>query len=335
MSTAAGHEVRGLRGEDLDPEIRAFVRRMSEGWARYPGFAGAAPSEARRIAEIVREPWTRGGPEMRAVTEHEIPAGTGPVRVRCYDPGPPGLKPGLVYLHGGGWTIFSLDTHDRLMRELAARAGAVVVGVDYALSPEAKFPLALTQASAAVRYVMTRGRDFGVDPTRVAIAGDSAGGNLSLATCLRLRDAGDAALPAGMALLYGAFARTCSADAVARFGGEGYMLAGDEMDQFWKNYLNDESEAEDPYACPVLADLRGLPPALLVVPSCDVLTEQSLRLAGLLENAGVKTRCNVYDGATHSFLEAVSVSKLADRALAETATWLRDVLGQNAPAPRT
>jgi len=185
-----------------------------------------------------------------------------------------------------------------------------------------------------VRYVMTRGRDLDVDPSRVAIAGDSAGGNLSLATCLRLRDAGDAALPAGMALLYGVFARDCSDDAVSRFGGEGYMLGGDEMDRFWKNYLNDESEAADPCACPVLADLRGLPPALLVIPSCDVLAEQSLRLAGLLEKAGVKTTSRVYEGASHSFLEAVSVSKLADRALAETAAWLRTVLGTNVSAPR-
>ena len=326
MADTTRGEATGRRGEDLDPSIRSFVGAMSAGWAQHPGFAAAAPPEARRIAAIVREPWTRGGPQMAAVTEHEVPSATGPVRVRCYDPGPAGPKPGLVYLHGGGWTIFSLDTHDRLMRELAGRSGAVVVGVDYALSPEAKYPVALGQVCAVVRFLASGGPELGVDAARFAIAGDSAGGNLSLAACLRLRDEGARVLPAGMALLYGVFARHSSPDAIARFGGEGYMLAADEMDRFWHNYLNDEREADDPYVCPIRADLRGLPRALLVVPACDLLTEQSIRMADRLAEAGVPTRRSVYEGASHSFLEAVSVSPLADRALADIAEWLRSVL---------
>ncbi len=326
----------GGPGADRAPAARAFVKAMGEAWAAHPGFATAPPAEARRIAEAVRAPWTRGGPAMAAITEHHVPAGTGSVRVRRYDPGGERPKPGLVYLHGGGWTIFSLDTHDRLMREFAARAGVTVVGVDYALSPEARFPVALTQVCAVLAHLASRGGEVGVDPSRLAVAGDSAGANLAVAACLRLRDSGNRAFPAAMALVYGVFDRHSSPEAVERFGGDGYMLGAGEMEQFWRNYLADEREAEDPLVCPVRADLRGLPPALLVVPECDLLAEQSLRMAGLLEAAGVPVSCELYEGATHSFLEAVSVSSLADRALAETARWLRARLAApelEAPVP--
>ena len=324
LTTGAGGPSR--RGEDLDPRIREFVEAMGAAWARHPGFAAAPPPEARRIADVVRAPWARGGPAMAETTELRVPCDRGEVRVRCHDPGPAGIKPAIVYLHGGGWTLFSLDTHDRVMRELAARAGAVVVGVDYALSPEAKYPVALDQVCAVLRYVAERGRDLGVDPKRVTVAGDSAGGNLSVAACLRLRDAGDPALPSGMALFYGVFDRRSSPEAAARFGGPGYMLAADEMEQFWRNYLTKESEAEDPCVSPLRADLRGLPPALLVVPACDLLTEQSVRMAERLLEAGVDVRCALYEGASHSFLEAVSISPLADRALTDAAAWIRSVL---------
>lgn len=331
MTFTTPHQTASRHGDDLDPEIRAFVTAMGAAWAAHPELATSTPAEARRIAEAVRAPWTRGGPEMAAVTEHRIPSETGPVRVRCYDPGPAGVKPGLVYLHGGGWTIFSLDTHDRVMRELAARAGVTVVGVDYAMSPEARYPVALTQVCSVVKHLATRGAELGVDPAHLAIGGDSAGANLSVAACLRLRDSGERALPAAMALVYGVFDRHSSPEAIQRFGGDGYMLGAGEMEQFWRNYLSDEREADDPFVSPVRADLRGLPPALLIIPSCDLLAEQSLRMAERLEESGIAVRRELYEGATHSFLEAVSTSSLADRALSDTARWLRATLA--APAP--
>ncbi|MBK8595377.1 MAG: alpha/beta hydrolase [Holophagales bacterium] len=335
MTLTADHETTTRRGADLDPEIRTFVIAMGAAWAAHPDLATVTPGEARRIAEAVRAPWTRGGPEMAAVTEHQLPTETGPVRVRCYDPGPAGPKPGLVYLHGGGWTIFSIDTHDRVMRELAARAGVTVVAVDYAMAPEAKFPVALTQVCSVVRYLSSRGAELGIDPSRLALGGDSAGANLSVAACLRLRESGSRALPVALVLAYGVFDRTSSPDAIARFGGAGYMLGAGEMEQFWRNYLSDEGEADDPLVSPIHADLHGLPPALLVIPTCDLLAEQSYRMADRLEKSGVKVRTELYEGATHSFLEAVSVSRLADRALADAADWLRTTLSASAlPWPR-
>src|SRR3982074_1612275 len=97
----------------LDPDIRKFAAEMTAAWARYGDLGAVSPAEARRIAEKVRAPWTRGGPRMERISEQGVPAANGPVRIRCYDPGPDGTKPALIYLHGGGWTLFSLDTHDR------------------------------------------------------------------------------------------------------------------------------------------------------------------------------------------------------------------------------
>ena len=172
----------------LDPEIQTFVEAMGKAWASHPSFTTLPLAEARRVAEIVRAPWTAGGPAMARTEELAVPTGQGPLRIRIYDPGALHPAPALIYLHGGGFTLFSIDTHDRLMREYAAAGGFVVIGVDYPLSPEARYPKALDMIVGLVDWLAINGKSIGVDPRRVAIGGDSAGGNLSLATCLRLRD---------------------------------------------------------------------------------------------------------------------------------------------------
>jgi acetyl esterase len=272
---------------------------MAAAWARYPDLGSVSFPEARRIAEEVRAPWRRGGPAV-ASTEMTV-AG---VRVRRYG----SSKRVLIYLHGGGWTLFSLDTHDRLMREYAARAGVTVVGVDYALSPEAKYPVALEEVVAVAKSI---------GASDVAIGGDSAGANLAIAACMR-----QPGLFRAMVLNYGVFDRHSSNEARERFGGPGNMLTAEEMEGFWRNYLRDERDADDPLVCPLRGDLRGLPPALLVVPECDLLAEQSVQLADRLPASELR----IYRGAVHSFLEAVSISSLADRALEETSSWLRENL---------
>jgi acetyl esterase len=326
MTSVAQPDRESARGADLDPAIRRFVRAMSQGWAAHPGLATVSPAEARLIADVVRAPWAAGGPSMRRITEHHVPTPHGPVRVRCYDPGGEAPRSALIYLHGGGWTLFSLDTHDRVMREIAARASLMVVGVDYALSPEAKYPVALDQVVAFVEWIGERGSELGIDPGRLAIGGDSAGANLAVATCLRLRDLGGCPLPRAMVLNYGVFDRVSSPEAHRRFGGEGYMLSTEDMELFWNNYLRDERDLQDPLVCPILADLRGLPASLLIVPECDLLAEQSLRMADLLRAVEVSVVLEVFEGASHSFLEAVSASGLARRALVDIAVWLSSSL---------
>ena len=173
----------------LDPQIRQFVSAMAEAWTRYPPADTLSIIEMRRIAEEIRAPWRRGGPVMAVTDEFLAATAYGNVRVRLYrSRTATTLQPALIYVHGGGWTLFSLDTHDRLMRELAARAGVVVVGVDYALSPEVRFPFALHQVEGVARWLHESGQAFGIDASRIAIGGDSAGANLSVATCLLLRD---------------------------------------------------------------------------------------------------------------------------------------------------
>lgn len=312
---------------ELDAGVRAFVEATTAESARLSGAGPNSLEERRRIAEQVRAPWRRGGPVMAQTSERTAGAAGREARIRVYvpDDADDRLNGALVYMHGGGWTLFSLDTHDRLMREYADRSGLTVIGVDYALSPEARFPVALEQVAGMLVWLAREGRAVGVDPGRLAVGGDSAGANLALTACLKLRDQGQLPALRGLLLNYGVFEVTVSAEAAHAFGGPEFMLGADEMAAFWRNYLRGPADGRDPLACPMLADLAGLPPAFLAVAACDILAEQSVKLAGRFESAGSPARLEVYQGATHSFLEAVSVSPLADRAIEEASEWLRAV----------
>jgi acetyl esterase len=309
----------------LDPEIATFVRTMASAWAAHPPFMTMNLDEARAVAEAVRAPWRAGGPTMARTAEHMAPTSSGAVRVRVYDPGVPAPAPVLIYLHGGGFTLFSLDTHDRLMREYAAAGGFLVAGVDYPLSPEAPYPLALDQIVGVVDWLAGPAAvEVGVDPSRIAIGGDSAGANLSMAAALRLRDRGDAGALRGMLLNYGAFGAPCSDASEAAFGGPDALLNRAEVDYYMENYLGAaDAFACDAYARPCIADLAGLPPAFLVIPDRDVLAEQSRDMAQRLAKAGVEMDAREYAGATHSFLEAMSISALARQAIADGAAWVK------------
>jgi acetyl esterase len=314
--------------DPLDPQIRQFVSAMAQAWTRYPPADTLSIVEMRRIAEAVRAPWRRGGPVMAVTDEFLAATAQGNVRVRLYRPcATTTLQPALIYVHGGGWTLFSLDTHDRLMRELAARAGVVVVGVDYALSPEVRFPFALHQVEGVARWLHESGQAFGIDASRIAIGGDSAGANLSVATCLLLRDRGLPNALAAMLLHYGCYSTELSEQAINGYGAEGNLLTSNEMTAFWTNYLATPADALDPLAAPLRARLEGLPPACLLSAQCDVLAEQSVALAARLRSAGVDVVAKEYAGATHSFLEAVSIATVADQALRDGANWLRSRLG--------
>jgi len=310
----------------LDPEIMRFIDDVRAQWARLAEGRTLDWPARRDLAEQTRRPWREGGPEIADTHELRADTAAGPVRLRVYDPAPGTAKPTLVYLHGGGWAMFSLDTHDRVMREFAARGGFAVVGVDYALAPEAPYPAALEQVIGVARWLRTHGPAHGLDGTRLALGGDSAGGSLSMGAALRLRDAGESDTVKAILSIYGGFTPDCAPACLQRYGTAQDMLTGEEVRDFWNLYVGHHRDKRDPYLVPLLADLRGLPPVFVQVGECDVLTGQNLQMAGALLAAGVDVRAKVYAGAPHSFIEAVAVSATARAAVDEGAQWLNRVL---------
>jgi acetyl esterase len=301
----------------LHPSIREFQSRVAAGYAEHLGDPTNV-IERRRVAELVRAPWTAGGPAMASTIDRRV--GDVPIRIHC--PADASSDAALLYVHGGGWMLFSVDTHDRLMREYAERAGMTVIGVDYSLAPESKFPVPVDEIVSVVRWLRSDDADRPA-VGKLAIGGDSAGGNLSIATNLALIAAGEPPLDAQL-LNYGAFdpdARPSYAD----YDGPEFNLTCDEMADFWVNYLPDE-ESQNPLARPLLASLTGLPPTFLCVAECDILFDENMEMAQRLEEAGVAVTTTIYRGASHSFLEAVSISPLADQALTEASEWLAQTL---------
>ena len=308
----------------IDPEIRRFVLTMRNDWRQFPSFESMTYPQQRAAAETVRARWREGGPRMADTQEVTFDPGAGELTVRIYRPVATGRTlPALVYLHGGGFTLFSIDTHDRLMREYAAAGGFAVVGVAYPLAPESKYPVALGHIEALLLWIKNNGPHWNIDPARIAIGGDSAGGNLAFAASLRLRDRNELGLINAILSNYGGFSSEISDESERRFGGSESIMDRAEAEQYWGNYLRGPHDAADPYACPLLADLHDFPPVILVVPELDIVAEQSLMMEQRLSTSGVSVECNVYPGAVHSFLEAMSISSLARRAIADGAEFIR------------
>ena len=311
----------------LDPDIATFVARMRADSARHPPRESMPVTQARAVAEIVRKPWTEGGPVMVETIERLVPTRHGPVRTRIYYPADHRPLPTFVYVHGGGWTLFSIDTHDRLMREYAARSGMAVVGIDYSRAPEARFPQPLEETIDIVRWLGANGAALGLDAGKLVIGGDSAGGNISVATALVLRDAGESLLR-GMVLNYGCYDIDFLSDSVVRYGGGDYLLTTHMMLWFCWQYLPSPRDAANPLASPLHADLKGLPPAFMAITELDVLHDQNLAMEQALKAAGVAVEAHVYKGTVHSFLEAVSIAAVSVRAIDETCTWLKQLIGE-------
>jgi acetyl esterase len=309
----------------LDSQIAEFVARIRADSARHPPRESVPIAQAREIAETVRRPWAVGGPAVAEIREHMVPTRHGPIRIRVYHPDGIKPKPAFIYLHGGGWVLFSLDTHDRLMREYAMRGDVAVVGIDYTRAPEGKFPQPIEETVDVVHWLVREGAVLGLDTTRLAIGGDSAGANLSVATALTLRDAGETPLR-GLVLNYGSYDMDMFAQSVARYGNGDFGLSTHMMVWFRWHYLRSVEDANNPLASPLRANLKGLPPAFMVITELDVLYDNNIKMAEALRGAGVAVEANVYPGTVHSFLEAVSIADVSDRALQETAVWLQRLL---------
>jgi acetyl esterase len=260
---------------------------------------------------------------VASVVNRKIATPDGDLPVRIYHPRLDRQLPILVYFHGGGFVLGNLDTHDSVTRSLAVGADCIVISVDYRLAPEHRFPAAVDDCVAAVRWVHLHAAEIGADPMRIALGGDSAGGNLATVVALRLRDEGDPAL-AGQLLVYPMTQLRAPIEGSMAAKGEGYFLTASGVAWFENLYIGDSGHASHPHASPLLArDLSGLPPALVITAEFDPLCDQGEAYASRLSEAGVATTHSRYAGAIHGFFGMPAT--IGRRAVAEAANWLKKV----------
>lgn len=314
---------------EWDPEMLASHQAYLEASARLPPIVLARPFGPQRAINDALAMTLAidgdGGPPMADTADRWVAARGRRILCRVHRPTTDGPLPVLVYFHGGGWVWSSVDTHDRLTREYAADAGCAVVSVDYALSPEAVFPQALEECAAVIRWIGAHGAEWGLDATRIALGGDSAGGNLALGAALLLRDSGGPALR-GILALY----PVCDADfrrpSYRRFGAGGYFLTEEKMRFYWNVYAPEEATRLNPLAAPLRANLAGLPPTLVQLAELDVLHDEGVALADRLREAGVSTTLEEVPGVIHGFIRASARVAKARRAIVTGAVWLRAAL---------
>ena len=306
-----------------DPEMAAFTAAAAADAAKYPPIRLEVPLDPHRATnDALNLPYAEGGPEMAETADRWIAAHGRRIFCRVYRPSLNCPLPTLVYFHGGGWVWASVDTHDRLVREYCAAGEVAAVSVDYALSPEAKFPQALEECAAVLRWVATHGADWGLDTNRLLVGGDSAGGNLALATALLARDTGGPALR-GILTAYPVCDSTLDTPSYREFGGGAYGLSLERMAFYWSVYVPHAADRLHPLAAPLRADLRGLPPVLVQLAELDVLRSEGEALVGRLREAGVAVETETFPGVVHGFLRAAATVGKARDAVARAGAWLR------------
>ena len=304
----------------LDPQARALIDLMIQ--RQVPPMHTLPVAEARQMY-LERRFFTQ--PEPPAIgAVHDLQTDGG-VPLRLYRPAGDGMKPVLVYFHGGGWTIGDLDTHDVLCRQLCAAADVAVVSVHYRLAPEARCPAAVDDCLAATRWVQQQAVTLGLDAARLAVGGDSAGGNLAAVVCLLMRDAGDVP-PAFQLLIYPATDQRAITPSHTS-NAQGYLLTRDSIGYFWGHYGGPDGDASDWRASPLLApDHSRLPPALVLTAGYDPLRDEGLQYADALSAAGNRVQYVCFERQVHGFITMGRVLDEANTAVALCAAVLRTAL---------
>jgi acetyl esterase len=283
------------------------------------------PVEQARAQYAARVSLMHPPAAVAAVREQDIQTRDGALRLRIYTPLGQGPFPLLMFFHGSGFVLCNLDTHDGMCRNLCAGAACVVASVDYRLAPEHKFPAGLDDCLHATRWAASHAEELSADPTRIAVAGDSAGGNMAAVTALRIRDEGGPKL-CGQVLLYPVTDYYTPGTRSYEENGRGYGLTRETMVWFWNHYLTHPSEADNPYASPLRAtDLTSLPPAFVSSAEYDPLRDEAEQYADKLRLAGVPVRMIRYDGMNHGFLFWVGLVDTATTAMDDASHWLREV----------
>ena len=309
----------------LEPAAQELV----EATAKPPLLHELGPQAARQVLVDLQS-----GPVARPDVDEEwvtVPADVGDVRVRLLRPaGVPGPLPVVVYMHGGGWILGNAATHDRLVRQLAVGAGCALAFVDYTPSPEARYPVAIEQGYATAQWITRHGAEHELDPRRMAVAGESVGGNMTAALALLAAQRGDVHF-VHHSMYYPVTDAAMDTGSYEQFA-TGYYLSRASMQWFWDAYLPDLDRRSEITASPNRAttdQLAALPPALLFVDEADVLRDEGESYAAKLRQAGVEVTTVRYDGAVHDFmlLDPLRDTHAARAATAQAAAVLREVLG--------
>jgi acetyl esterase len=301
----------------LNPQVQAFLEYMQK-----MGFYYTPDLTVHKARELVKEMLaTRGEPEAVArVEDRKIPGSAGEIPIRIYTPQGNGPFPVLIFFHTGGWQIGDLDSQDPMCRRLTNLTGCIVVSVDYRLAPEHPFPAAPEDCYAATRWVADNAGQFGGDASRLAVGGDSSGGNLATVVALMAREQGGPELVFQL-LICPSTDFSLNTSSMEEFG-EGYQLTKAQMIWIRNNYLPNPVDQTNPLASPLLApDLTGLPPALIVTAECDPLRDEAEAYGKRLAEAGVPVKVSRYEGMIHDFLDLFE--EQGNQALTEAASALR------------
>jgi len=312
------------------PTLELHTQQFVDSLAGAPPIYTLSPADARSVlVQVQSMPVGKPSAKIEDIT---FPAGpTGSVPVRIVRPaGTADVLPAVIYIHGGGWILGDRNTHDRLVREIAVGTGAAVVFVDYDRSPEARYPVAIEQAYAATRYVVDHGADLRIDASRLAVAGDSVGGNMAAALTLMARQRRGPKI-AFQVLFYPVTDADFDTASYTRFA-DGPWLTKRAMEWFWDAYLPDAAARKQPTATPLnasLDELAGLPEALVVVDENDVLRDEGEAYARRLSDAGVRVTSTRYNGTIHDFamLNALADTPATRGAIAQAIGALKTALG--------
>ena len=314
----------------LDPESQRLIDLMMA--ANRPAWNTLSPQAARELYMSMRPGAQGPRPSDVKVVDRTIPGPSDDLPVRIYRPAAaPGdtMLPGLVYAHGGGWVFGNLDSHDVLCAQLAIEAGIVVLAVDYRLAPEARFPGAFDDVAAALKWVAANGASVGIDATRLAIGGDSAGGNLAAAVSIWARDNGGPRLRLQL-LAYPVTDAVARTDSYTKFY-DGYGLNGPTMEWFFDHYTPDKSTRGDWRVSPLRAkSLAGLAPALVITAGYDPLRDEGHAYALRLHQEGTQADLMEFGGMLHGFLSSPMLLHGARRGTSLCAAALREALVQRA-----
>jgi acetyl esterase/lipase len=309
----------------LDPQAKALFDFI--GLSDLTPVERLTPQEARTMFEALAEARRKLAVEpVDQIRDLKIPGPAGEIPIRVYTPKIQSPAPALIYFHGGGWVLGDLESHDHVCRALANNASCVVLSVDYRLAPEHKFPAAVHDSFAATQWIADHAGELGVDRSRIAVGGDSAGGNLAAVVSQVARDRGGPGI-AYQLLIYPSTDMRMNMPSIEE-NADGPLLTKASMHWFVNHYLNSDADRTDPLASPLLASsLRGLPPAFIVTAECDPLRDEGEAYGQHLREAGVPVEVQRYEGMPHGFFSFAAALDGGRRAFADATGRLRSAFG--------